>query len=146
MLESTLLECGRPLLVVPPEVIATPPGNVAVGWNGSAGAARAVAHAMPILAQAERVTVIAVEEGMMPGPTAEDLVDYLAWHDVTATLHSMRSEHRSTGDLLLADAKAVGAGMLVMGAYSHSRLRRMIFGSATEHMLSAADISVLMMN
>ncbi len=146
VLEATLLESGRPLLVVPPEGIATLPSNVAVGWNGSAEAARAVAHAMPLLTRAERVTVIAVEEGVKPGPSAEDLVDYLAWHGVTATLHSMRSEHRSTGELLLADAKAAGAGALIMGAYSHSRLRRMIFGSATEHMLSAADIPVLMMN
>ncbi len=146
VLEATLLESGRPLLVVPPGGIKNPPDSVAIGWNGSAEAARAVAHAMPLLTRAERVTVIAVEEGVKPGPSAEDLVDYLAWHGVSATLHSMRSEHRSTGELLLADAKAAGAGALIMGAYSHSRLRRMIFGSATEHMLSAADIPVLMMN
>ncbi len=146
ILETTLLESGRPLFVVPPEGLAEAPTNLAIGWNGSAEAARAVAHAMPFLARAERVTVIAVEEGVKPGPSAEALIDYLAWHGVAATLHAMRSEQRSTGEILLADAKAVGAGALVMGAYTHSRLRRMIFGSATEHMLSVADIPVLMMH
>ncbi|MFQ5958687.1 MAG: universal stress protein, partial [Alphaproteobacteria bacterium] len=145
-LEAALLESGRPLFVVPPEGIRGPLTTVAIGWNGSAEAARAVTHALPLLAKAEHVAVVSVEEGVRPGPSADDLVDYLAWHDLSATTHAMKAGYGSTGEALLAEAAEIGAGLMVMGAYTHTRLRRMIFGSATEHMLNAADIPVFMMH
>ncbi len=145
-LEAALLESGRPLLVAPPSPPEPPLTSVAIGWNGSAEAARAVAHALPFLARAERVTVISFEEGKRPGPSAEDLVAYLALHDVAATTETLKPDYRSTGEALLTESMALGAGLLIMGAYTHSRLRRMIFGSATEHMLGAAEIPVVMMN
>lgn len=144
-LEAALLESGRPLFVVPPDGIREPLTSVAIGWNGSTEAGCAVTRALPLLARAERITVIWVEEGMRPGPSADDLVDYLAWHDVSATIHIMKSDSRSTGETLLSDAKKIGAGLLIMGAYTHTRLRRMIFGSATEYMLGSADVPVLLM-
>lgn len=145
-LESALLESGRPLCVIPPNGISGSLANLAIGWNGGAEASRAVSHALPLLAKAERVTVIQVEEGLLPGPLASDIVDYLAWHGIDATVHKARSQSRSTGEALLEDARNIDAGMLIMGAYTHSRLRRMIFGSATEHMLGEADIPVFMMH
>ncbi len=145
-LESALLESGRPIFVVPPEGMRQPLACAAIAWNGSAEAARAVAHALPLLARAERVAVIIIEEGVRPGPSADDLVAYLACHDVAATTHSMTSDQHRVGEALLADAREMGAGFVVMGAYTHSRLRRMIFGSATEYMLGAADLPVVMMH
>ncbi len=145
-LEAALLESGRPVFVAPPEQLEHRLASVAIGWNGSADAARAVAHALPFLAKAERVAVISVEEGVRPGPSAADLVAYLALHDVAATTDALRADYRSTGEALLAESKEMGAGLLVIGAYTHSRLRRMIFGSATEHMLGGAEIPVVMMH
>ena len=81
-----------------------------------------------------------------PRPSAADFVDYLALHDVTATAQTLEPGHRLTGDALLAEATTIGAGLLIMGAYTHSRVRRMIFGSVTEHVLSTAEIPVVMMN
>jgi nucleotide-binding universal stress UspA family protein len=145
-LEAALLESGRPLFVAPPSASEQPLTSAAIGWNGSAEAARAATHALPFLAQAERVAVISVEEGVRPGPSADDLVAYLALHGVAATTQALKPDYRSTGEALLAEAAEMGAGLLVIGAYTHSRLRRMIFGSATEHMLGAAEIPVVMMN
>ncbi len=145
-LEAALLESGRPVFVAPPDQPAKPLTTVAVAWNGSAEAARSVAHALPFLAKAERVAVISVEEGLRPGPSAADLVAYLALHDVVATADALKADYRSTGEALLAESKEIGAGLLIIGAYTHSRLRRMIFGSATEHMLGAAEIPVVMMH
>lgn len=144
MLEAALLESGRPLFVVPPEGAAKPLTTVAIGWNGSAEAARAVARSLPFLKKAEHVAVIAVEEGLRPGPSADDLIEYLSLHEVAATLHEMKTEYGSTGETLLAESNELDAGLLVMGAYTHSRLRRMILGSATEHMLGASSVPLFM--
>ena len=146
ILEAALLESGRPLIVVPPEGLRPPLASAAIAWNGSAEAARAVAHALPLLANSDRVAVILIEEGLRPGPSAGDLVAYLARHDITATTHAMTTDQQPTGETLLRDARAMEAGFLVMGAYTHSRLRRMIMGSATEFMLGNADLPVFMMH
>lgn len=145
-LEAALLESGRPLFIVPPDGISAPLTTAAIAWDGSAEVSRAVSHAMPLLRKAERVVAITVSEGQRAGPSADELVDYLAWHDVSATTHVLQSDYRMTGEALLTDALDVGAGMLVMGAYSHSRLRRLILGSATEFMLSSSGIPVVMMD
>ena len=143
-LEGAMFESGRPLLVVPPEGMKQPLTSAVIAWNGSAEAARVVAHALPLLAKAEQVRVILVEEGLRPGPSADDLIAYLARHDITAMTHATNADHSTIGEALLTDARELGAGFIVMGAYTHSRLRRMIMGSATEFMLGAADLPVLM--
>ena len=143
-LESALLESGRPLFVAPPEGTQVSLSGAAIAWNGSAEVARAVAQALPLLAKADKVSVILIEEGLRPGPSTDDLVTYLARHGIVATIHATESNHLPTGEALLSDAKAVAADFLVMGAYTHSRLRRMIMGSATEHILGAATLPVLM--
>ncbi len=145
-LEGALLESGRPLFVTPPEGWRGPLSSAAIAWNGSAEVARAVSQALPLLAKAEMVFVILIEEGLRPGPSAADLIAYLARHGVAATVHATESNHLPTGEALLSDARAVEADFLVMGAYTHSRLRRMIMGSATEHVLGAAELPVLMIS
>ena len=145
-LEAAMLESGRPLFLVPPDGVVGELSSVAIAWNGSFEASLAVSHALPILTEAQRVTVISIEEGSRPGPSTDDLVSYLAWHGIDAGKHSLEPHNQSTGEALLADAHQIGVGLLVMGAYTHSRLRRMILGSATGHMLDAADIPVMLMH
>ncbi len=145
-LEAALLESGRPLYVAPPAEAKAPLTRVAIGWNGSVEAVRTVACALPFLARAEQVCVIPFESDLRPRPSAADLVAYLALHDVAATAQTLEPDHRLIGEALLSEATAIGAGLLIIGAYTHSRLRRMIFGSVTEHMLSAAEIPVVMMH
>jgi nucleotide-binding universal stress UspA family protein len=143
-LEAFVFESGRPVLIAPP----TPPealGEViVVAWNGSTESARAIALATPFLAQARKVHVLAVEGGSVPGPNAGEVAAHLARNGIAAEATGVRLEGRSIGEAILAETASLGADLLVKGAYTHSRLRQMIFGGATSHILAEADLPVLM--
>ena len=143
-LDAALFDTGRPVLVVPPG--AAPPGfvHVAVAWDGSAQAARAVDAGMPFLRRARQVTLLTAPGGDPLAPV-DRLVPVLARHDVRATVeHFTPASHHATGRALLGEVKRVGADLLVMGAYGHSRLREMIFGGATREVLAESTAPVLM--
>jgi nucleotide-binding universal stress UspA family protein len=144
--EAVLFETGRPLLIAPP----TPPpslGNtVVVAWNGSTETARTVAFAMPFMRIAQRVVVLAIEGWSVPGPSAERLVSSLQRNDIPAELHTATMTRRNSGETILAVTGELGGDLLIKGAYTQSRLRQMIFGGATAHVLAAANVPVLMAN
>ena len=143
-LEAALFESGRPILIAPPE----PPGNlgetVVIAWNGSTETARTVHFALPFLTRAASVAVLAVEEGMVPGPEAREFADWLARHGIQARARVVSSGKRTVGEALLEEAAGLGADLLVKGAYTHSRVRQMIFGGATSHILAKAQLPVFM--
>ncbi len=144
-LEAALMDTGRPVLVVPAgETIENLGKTIAIGWNGSPESARAVSAALHFLGEAETVVVLEVEEAGKHGPSAEDVVEYLAWHGVTASSRDVQSGAGSVGESLLAAAAEAGADMVVMGAYTHSRIRRLIFGGVTGDVLRTASVPVLM--
>jgi nucleotide-binding universal stress UspA family protein len=142
-LDAALFDTGRPVLVAP----ATPPGaigkTIALAWNGSAQSARVVAGALPLFSLSERVIVMTVGE-IDPLATASELVSYLSRHDIRAVHQAIEPGHESVGKSLLHQAEKAGADMLAMGAYGHSRLREMILGGATRHVLVESNIPVLM--
>jgi nucleotide-binding universal stress UspA family protein len=144
-IESGLFESGRPILLsppVPPKQIAT---NIMVHWNSSTEQARTTAFAMPLLHQAERVTVLNVIGGQgVPGPSSDQLLKHLQHNGIPAKAMSVGLDGRNTGEAILAAAKAEGCDLLVKGAYTQSRLRQMIFGGATSHILAHAELPVLM--
>jgi nucleotide-binding universal stress UspA family protein len=144
-LESGLFESGRPILLAPP----TPPRqiatNILIAWNGSTEQTRATAFAMPLLQRAERVTVLTIPGGQgVPGPSGEQMTLYLKRNGIPATLRTVELEGRSTGETILATATAQNCDLLIKGAYTQSRLREMIFGGTTRHILAHADLPVLM--
>ena len=144
-IESGLFESGRPIILSPP----TPPKqigtNIMVHWNSSTEQARATAFAMPLLHQASRVTVLTVVGGQgVPGPSSEQLLKHLQLNGVAVKPMSVGLDGRNTGEAILAAAKAEGCDLLVKGAYTQSRLRQMIFGGATSHILAHAELPVLM--
>jgi len=144
-IESGLFESGRPILLsppVPPKDIAS---NVMIHWNCRAERAGATAAAMPLLQQARRVTVLTVSGGQgVPGPTAEQLLTHLQRNGIAATSKTVGLEGKSTGEAILRAAKAEGCDLLVKGAFTQSRLRQMILGGATSHILANAELPVLM--
>jgi nucleotide-binding universal stress UspA family protein len=115
-----------------------------IAWNGSTEQARATAFAMPLLRGASRVAVVTVEGGTVPGPTGAQLARYLQRNGIPAEPLTVFPERRSTGEALLAKADALGCDLLVKGAYTQSRLRQMIFGGMTRHILASAQLPVLM--
>jgi nucleotide-binding universal stress UspA family protein len=143
-LEAALFESGRPILIAPPTAPRSLGQTIVVAWNGSTETARAVAFALPLLRQAGRVVVLTVEGGMAPGPGGDQLVGYLRRNGIGADLNEAKPGRRSTGEAILATAAALDADLLVKGAYTQSRLRQMIFGGATSHILSAAMLPVFM--
>jgi nucleotide-binding universal stress UspA family protein len=96
------------------------------------------------LQSAARVVVMSVGNGPEPAPTAEDLARALAWHGIRAEARHIEQGSRRVRDILLVEAAAMTADLLVIGAYSHSRLRQVVFGGVTEHMLDRAELPVLM--
>lgn len=144
-IESGLFESGRPILLSPPSPPKSIATNIMVHWNCSTEQARATAFAMPLLHKASRVTVLTVVGGQgVPGPSSEQLLSHLRRNGIAAASKSVGLEGRSTGEAILAAARAEGCDLLVKGAYTQSRLRQMIFGGATSHILSEAELPVLM--
>ena len=80
----------------------------------------------------------------MPGPSAKDALGYLEANGVAATEKAVVPRSGRPGEAILAEAKAQGADLLIKGAYTQSRLRQMIFGGATSHILSAAELPVFL--
>jgi nucleotide-binding universal stress UspA family protein len=143
-LETALFESGRPVLVAPPQVPASLGETVLVAWNCSSETARTVALAMPLLARAKRVVVLTVQGGTVPGPSGLELAQSLVRNGVEAEAIERTSERRLVGETILKEAAALGADLLVKGAYTQSRLRQMIFGGATSHILQAAELPVIL--
>lgn len=141
-LEAALFEGGRPVIMAPPRAPRTIATNVLVHWNASTETARVVLDALPLLKLASKVTLLSVEGNMSAGPRAADMISYLAAHGITATETSVRGNNRP-GEAILAEARKLGCDLLVKGAYTQSRLRQMIFGGATNHILQAAEIPVI---
>ena len=141
---AALFDTGRPMLLTPPEAPASVGETVLLAWNASPQAARAVAAAIPFLQRAARVTIISVGRGAPPSPTAEELARSLAWHGIGAHPRDIEQGDRRVRDILLSEAEAAGADLLIIGAYSHSRMRQVVLGGVTEHLLDHAGLPVLM--
>ncbi|GJD93203.1 universal stress protein [Methylobacterium iners] len=142
--ETALFESGRPILLAPPVAPATLGEAVLIAWNGSTETARAVAFAMPFLRGAKRIRVLSVEGGMVPGPSAEELARALACEGIVADHRALPAGRRTPGEVYLTEAAEYGCDLLIKGAYTQSRLRQMIFGGPTSHLLSHAGVPMLM--
>ena len=144
LLEAALFETGRPILIAPPKPPSGLGKNVVVSWNGSYETPRCISFAMPLLRKSEKVTVLQVEEGMVPGPTANDATIHLRRNGINAEALNVEAGSRTAGEAVLEEAEKLNADLLIKGAYTRSRIRQMIFGGITSHILDAAEMPVLM--
>ncbi len=143
VVQACLKDTGRPVLVLPPKTTDMSFGKKAIiAWNGSIEAGRALKGALPFLARAEQVEVLSVKEGTPEGPRGGDVVDYLRLCGITASSRDLPLSGGHAGQAVMA---AVGnCDLLVMGAYSRSHMRRLIFGGVTAEVLARAEMPVLM--
>lgn len=147
--ETVMMECGRPVLIVPAADGADTVGKrVLIAWNDTREAARAVGDALPLLQAAEAVTVLTVApardiEGGRDRAALE-LVQHLARHDIRAEAAYIPSGLGATGDLILTRAEELGCDLVVMGGYGHSRTRELILGGVTRDVLQSMTVPVLM--
>jgi nucleotide-binding universal stress UspA family protein len=142
--EAALFRTGRPVLIAPPTSPKSIGEAVVIGWNKSPSSVRSIAAALPLLLMSRSVTIVTVTTGAKQGPSPQDIAKYLSWHDVQAEVVEIPPDHRLVGEVLLEEAERVSADLLVMGAYSHSRLRELILGGVTRYVLQNADLPVLM--
>ncbi len=143
-LHAVLFDSGRPVLIAPLATPATIGTRVCVACNGTAESASAVLGALPWMQGAQHVRVLASDEYHRRGPQAPDLVAYLSLHGISADIATFRAIDKEVGAGLLAAAREFGCDLLAMGAYSHSRLRQLILGGVTRHVLEKSRIPVMM--
>ena len=138
--EQSLLQTRRPVLLAPSRLQGDLAVGVMIAWDESPECWHAISAAIPFMHLAKSVRVISVDRdaGNRQASQAEVLA-YLRCHGIAATAQVVAPDLRSVGDTLLAAAAEHDAGLLVMGAYSHSRLREMLLGGATRHILKNAS-------
>jgi nucleotide-binding universal stress UspA family protein len=147
--ERLIFETGRPVLFVPfGAKPAKLPKTALVAWNNSREAARATFDALPLLKKAKSVEVVLVDPPTTDQQDAEDAGDEiaaaLARQDVKVNVEAMPSGGSPVGTALQKRADEIGADILIMGAYGHSRLREMILGGATRQMLALMKLPTFM--
>jgi len=143
-LHAVLFDSGRPVLIAPRVAPPTIGTRVACAWNGTAESAAAVNAALPWLHRAEAVRLLHSTDYQRRGPAVEGIRAYLRWHEIQAEIEAFKPQTREVGAGLLGAVRDFNADLLCMGAYSHSRLRQLILGGVTRHVLENADIPVLM--
>jgi hypothetical protein len=143
-LHAVLFDSGRPVLIAPLVTPATIGTRICIAWNGTAESTSAVLAVLPWMQRATAVRVLTSDDYHRRGPRAADLVAYLELHGVSPDIASFRAIDKEVGAGLLAAARDFGADLLAMGAYSHSRLRQLILGGVTRHVLENARIPVMM--
>ncbi|MGZ9096828.1 MAG: universal stress protein [Micavibrio sp.] len=142
--EGALFGSGRPVLLVPPgKEVKKFNGKVLIAWNGSREAAHAVAFSLPYLTH-NKVSILTDQEGKEFPLSADDLKTYLKHQDIQAEIVTYMDEGSPLGAAILNTAKMIDADMIVMGAWSHSRIREYILGGVTDYMLHNADLPVFM--
>jgi nucleotide-binding universal stress UspA family protein len=140
---------GRPVIVVPFDVpLASLPETVIIGWNGSREAARAVFDSIPFLKRAKTVHIVSVEStaerSRSETGTGEGIVAALDAHGIKVAINPIEGAGETAGGVLLRKAADAGAGLVVIGAYGHSRLREFILGGVTRTVLREMKCPVLL--
>lgn len=149
LVEAAFLETGRPALLVP--YIGArdmPPRRILVAWDGGREAARAIGDALPFLRRADDVSLVVVDPAALAGRIGEepgaDMARHLARHEVKVTVRAVATGGLAVGDVLLGEAADWAADLLVMGGFGHSRLRELVLGGVTRHLIEHMTVPVLL--
>ncbi len=144
LVEVAMLDSGRPVLLAGSAPVGDVGRRVLIGWNGSAEAARAVAMAMPMLASADAVTVVVVDDDGKSSETPDDLVHTLTLWGIAATGRRVKVSREGVAATLEAEAVAANADLILLGAYSHSRLREFVMGGVTDDALTGGAVTMML--
>jgi hypothetical protein len=138
---AALMNTGRPILVLPPTLTKAPGKRVTIAWNQSPEVCRIVSSSMSILQCADEVNIVACGPQDRLGPKASQLKGYLKSWGVAANV--LKTPGKDEEKELLGAYRATRSDLLMMGAYSRSRLREVVFGGMTEFMLWHAKVPVI---
>ena len=148
VLGEALVACRMPCIVLPAACdLSAKFGRIVVGWNGSFEATRAIHAALPLLVAADDVCILDGSAGCNTednGLPRFDPYAYLAQHSVDVRTRRLHADTRAAGQALIQEAADNNASLLVMGAYSHSRLRERVYGGATRHVLAHSTLPIFL--
>ncbi|MDA8586363.1 universal stress protein [Rhodobacteraceae bacterium] len=146
-LKAALFSSGRPVMMCPPqdEVSDDFADHVAIGWNGSIEASRALSMAMPLIAAAKTVTILSSGSAGHDA-TADDVVRYLELKSVNASIRIFAAKSANVGEQLLDETKTAGAGVLIMGAYHDSYERESLFGGTSQVVVQKSNFPIVMVH
>lgn len=147
IVDGAVFDAQRPLLLLPEgDKPAIKVKTVLLAWNSRTESGRAAREAMDLLTNAESVHVVLVDPDTSyhanGGEPGADVATFLARHGVSVTVDQLPSGGRPVEDVLKSHALEIGADLIVMGAYGHSRLRQRVFGGVTQSMLEGAPVPV----
>ena len=147
--EDIVLAAGRPVLIVPyAGTFETVGKRILIAWDGTREANRALNDALPLLTQAQAVSVIYVasraRELEQHRPALERMVSHLRRHGIAANLEDTLRGDMAISDILLSRAADLAADLIVSGCYHHSQLREALFGGLSRELLKRMTVPVLM--
>jgi len=148
-LDDVLFESGRPVLFIPWIARAAKPFNrILIAWDGSRESTRAIFDALPLLKHATDVEIFSVDPQDSASQTAAlsgaDIAEALARHGLRIAVNSQASEQLSVSAVIENRCSDFSADLLIMGAYSHARIRERLFGGVTHTLLQSMTVPVLM--
>jgi len=144
LLEASLHLTGRPVLVCQVDIPSTFAKRIAIAWNDSNEAARAIGNALHILKNAEYVALISCQENDNKEIDSKNILDYLKLHNIDAEFISLFETSRRSAEKIIHTAESKQCDLLVMGTYFHARPHSLVFGSLTEYVLSEPNLTVLL--
>lgn len=145
-IQTILFDGGRPVMLIPMNKQIDIGKEVVISWNCTTESSRAVFAALPILKKANNVTILTVEKVITEGPSGEQVSELLASHGIDAKPVTISGGEKKIGDAILDFSKSVDADLIVKGAYTQSRLREIIFGGATRHLMLHSEIPIYLVN
>jgi len=144
LLEGALFDGDAPVLVTPAKAGSVRMEKMLIAWNGTREALRAVKKAMPFLRAAKSIEITLVDPDATGERKGEDLALFLSRHGLTVELNYVPSRGQVVSDALYERCNDIGADLMVMGAYGHSRFREYVIGGATRDILRNVRLPVLM--
>ena len=145
-IQTVLFDGGRPVLLIPTNKEVRIGEKVLISWNCTTESSRAIFSSLPILKKAKKVTVLTVEKVVTEGPSADDVVDLLLSHNIKADRVLLEREQKDIGSSIIEYSESIDADLIIKGAYTQSRLREIIFGGATRHLLLNSEIPIFLVN
>lgn len=147
--DTLVYDAGRPVLVVPHAgPLTTTFKHILLAWNGSKEAARAAFDALPFIIEAEKTDIVVIDppESLdeTPEESGAEIAAALSRHGATVSVSVLKSNGASVDDVLQTRIAETGADLLVLGAYSHSWLRQLLFGGVTRSVLRTAPVAAFL--
>ena len=142
--EASIMRSGKPILFVPRAMDTFNIETVVIGWNASTEVARTLTYSLPILKMAKKVIICTSSNSAAKKPDGNDVVRYLAQHEINSEFVTFNSGRQSTAKAFLSVAQLHNADLVVMGAFTHRRIHEQIFGGMTDFMLANTTVPIFM--